>query len=95
MRHHIIVKFNEQATDKAALLEEVTVLFAESTSIPGVHGYSVHPNVVARSNRYDMMIIMDMDKEALAAYDVSEPHLRWKSVYGNVVEKKAIFDCDD
>ena len=94
MRHHIIVKFNEQATDKAALLEEVTALFAESTSIPGVHGYSVHPNVVARSNRYDMMIIIYMDESALPAYDESAMHHRWKDNYGHLIEKKAIFDCD-
>ena len=41
------------------------------------------------------MIILDMEKEALAAYDVSEPHLRWKKEYGDRIEKKAIFDCDE
>ena len=38
---------------------------------------------------------MDMEKDALPAYDVSEPHLRWKTEYGGLVAKKAIFDCDD
>ena len=42
-----------------------------------------------------MMIVMDMEKDALPAYDVSGPHLRWKAEYGGIVAKKAIFDCDD
>lgn len=94
MRHHIIVKFNEQATDKQALLEEVTALFAESVRIPGVHGYSVHPNVIDRDNRYDMMIVIHMDREALPVYDACEMHHRWKDEYGHLIAKKAIFDCD-
>ena len=94
MRHHIIVKFNDQAPDKATLLKDVTALFAESTAIPGVHGYSVHPNVIDRSNRYDMMIILYMDEAALPAYDESAMHKRWKAEYGPFIDKKAIFDCE-
>ena len=94
MRHHIIVKFNEQVTDKAALLEEVTALFADSVNIPGVHGYSVHPNVIARDNRYDMMIVIHMDPAALPVYDACEMHHRWKDEYGHLIAKKCIFDCD-
>ena len=41
-----------------------------------------------------MMIVIDMDAPALPAYDVSEPHLRWKAEYGPLIEKKAIFDCE-
>ena len=33
-------------------------------------------------------------KEALSAYAASEPHIRWKSEYGDRIAKKAIFDCD-
>ena len=50
---------------------------------------------INRPNRYDLMIVLDMDPEALPAYDVSEPHIRWKTEYGSVVETKAIFDCED
>ena len=46
-------------------------------------------------SRRNMMIIIDMDQEALPAYDASEPHLRWKTEYGKLTEKKAIFDCDE
>ena len=41
-----------------------------------------------------MMIVIDMDKEALPTYDESEPHKRWKVGYGDIIEKKAVFDCE-
>ena len=94
MKHHIIVKFAE-GTDVAALVEPVRGIFEETLSIPGIHGIDLKLSNSDRANRYDLMIIMDMDKEALPAYDVSEPHLRWKSEYGGITAKKAIFDCDD
>ena len=40
------------------------------------------------------MIALDMDKEALPAYDVSEMHHAWKREYGDLLEKKAIFDFE-
>ena len=93
MKHHIIVKFNE-GTDLEALLGPVEAIFAETLSIPGVHGLELKRNCVDRPNRYDLMIVLDMDREALNAYDASEPHKRWKSEYGALVAKKAIFDCE-
>ena len=93
MKHHIIVKFVE-GTDAAALLEPIRAVFARTLDIPGVHGLELKPNCVPRPNRYDLMIVLDMDPEALPAYDVSEPHLAWKRDYGALVAKKAIFDCE-
>ena len=94
MKHYIIVKFTE-GTEFHALENPVRRIFEETLSIPGIHGVDIRLSNSDRQNRYDMMIIMDMEKDALPAYDVSEPHLRWKSEYGNCVAKKAIFDCDD
>ena len=93
MKHYIIVKFTE-GTDFRALSGPVRRIFEETLSIPGVRGVDVRLSNSERLNRYDMMIVMDMDKEALSAYDVSAPHLRWKSEYGDLVAKKTIFDCD-
>ncbi len=93
MKHHIIVKFVE-GTDTAALLEPVRAIFAQTLSIPGVHGVELRPSCVDRPNRYDLMIVLDMDQEALPAYDVSEPHAQWKREYGPITAKKAIFDCE-
>ncbi len=94
MKHFIIVKFCK-GTDIKALERPVRSIFEETLSIEGIHGIDIKLSNSDRDNRYDMMIVMDMDKEALPAYDVSEPHLRWKSEYGDLIEKKAIFDCDD
>ena len=94
MKHYIIVKFTE-GTDYRALEAPVRRIFEETLSIPGIHGVSLRLSNSDRQNRYDMMIVMEMEKEALPIYDASEPHLRWKSEYGRLVAQKAIFDCDD
>lgn len=94
MKHCILAKWNETVTDKAALLARVRALYAAADAIPGVHGVTVHPCCVDRPNRYDLMIVLDMDKEALANWDASDIHHRWKDGYGGLLEKKAIFDYE-
>ncbi len=59
-----------------------------------MHSITVHPNVIDRPNRYDLLIRIDMDAEALPTYDSCETHHRWKDGYGHLVAKKAIFDCN-
>ena len=94
MQHHILVKFTE-GTDTEALLEPVRALFARTLAIPGIRGLRLKTNCVKRPNRFDLMIVLDMEPEALPAYDASEPHRQWKEEYGPIIEKKAIFDCED
>ena len=94
MKHHIIAKFKE-GTDYRALAAPVKSLFEETLSIPGIHGVEVKLNCIDRANRYHMMIVMDMEPEALPVYDACEPHLRWKTEYGELLEKKAIFDSEE
>ena len=93
IEHYIIVKFTE-GTDVKALVEPVRAIFEETLAIPGIHTLELCVSNSDIANRYDLMIIIDMDKEALPAYASSEPHLRWKSEYGDRISKKAIFDCD-
>ena len=94
MKHYIIVKFVE-GTDRDALVRPVTELFEEALQIPGIHGVKVKPCCIDRSNRYDMMIVIDMDKEALVQYDASRPHKAWKENYGHLFQAKAIFDSEE
>ena len=94
MKHYIIVKFTE-GTDVSSLIDPVRRIFEETLSIRGIHNVDLKVSNSDRSNRYDLMIVMDMEREALPAYDISEPHLRWKSEYKDMIAKKAIFDCDD
>ena len=65
----------------------IIVKFTEGTDVKAL----VEP---VRAIFEDLMIRIDMDKEALPAYAASEPHLRWKKEYGSRIAKKAIFDCD-
>lgn len=93
MRHFIIVKLKEPKA-KEALAAPVKALFDRTLAIPGIHEVKLHLSCSEWSNRYDMMIEMLMEPEALPAYDASEPHLRWKQEYGSYIEAKAIFDCE-
>ena len=94
MRHFIIVKFKKETGKEeiARMTEPVRELFRPLTEMPGIHGVSVSRNVVDRDNRYDLAIEIDMDREALEAYDASEPHREWKARYGELIDKKTIID---
>ncbi len=94
MKHYILVKLTDEAKARKGLFDEVERLFMRSTELAGVHSVSVCGNIVARPNRYDIMIVITMDREALEAYDSSAMHLEWKEKYGSCVAQKAIFDCE-
>ncbi len=96
MKHDIIVKWNSDIDDKqkTAMIPAIRALFAHTAAIPGVRGVELIPNVTPRPNRYDLMIEIDMDPSALEAYDNCEWHRQWKSEYGALIDKKAIFDHD-
>ena len=94
MQHHILVKWKERPADTACRVREVEAVFHGALGVPGVHAVRVVPNVIDRPNRYDLMIVLTMDKDALPAYDACEAHHAWKNRYGELIEKKAIFDCD-
>lgn len=94
MKHHILVKWDDSVTDKAALLKPIGALFRGVLDVPGVHGVTLHPNVIDRPNRYDLLILIDMDEAALPAYDACAAHHAWKDTYGSLIAKKAIFDCE-
>ena len=94
MLHHILVKWKERPADTAARVNEVEAVFQGALEVPGVHAVRVILNVIDRPNRYDLMIVLTMDKDALPAYDACEAHHEWKNRYGELIEKKAIFDCD-
>ena len=94
MKHCILAKWKETVSDKAALLAQVTALYRAADSISGVHSVQIYPCCIDRPNRYDLMIVLDMDKSALLAWDASAVHHQWKEQYGMLLEKKAIFDYE-
>ena len=94
MRHFIIVKFRPEIGKEeiGQMTGPIRELFRPLTETEGVRAVSVSRNVVDRDNRYDLAIEIDMDREALDAYDASEPHREWKARYGDLIEKKTIID---
>lgn len=93
MKHYIIVKWKEPA-EMAGSLDAIQAIFDKTLEIDGVHSVILHPSCSDRSNRYDLMIEMNMDPEALPAYDACAPHKEWKKDYGEFILQKAIFDCE-
>ena len=94
MQHYIIVKYNEKAADREGLLKEIGSLFEQALRLEGIHSVRVRPAVLLSDIRYDLMICMEMEREALAAFDASAIHSQWKSAYSGYVKHKVIFDCD-
>ena len=92
MEHYILAKFKADVREKESLLPRIREIFAAATDIPGVYSADVYPCCVARSNRYDVMIVIHMEPAALDAYDVSAMHHRWKDEFTPLLESKAIFD---
>lgn len=78
MLHHIIVKWNEDV-DKNTIAEEVRAMYAKATQIEGIIGVEIKENIIPRDNRYDLMIVLEMDKDSLSNWDDSELHKQWKS----------------
>ena len=75
----------------AKMAEEI---FGETLAISGIHGVDIKTSCSDRANRCDIMIVMDMDPEALPVYDVCDAHLRWKELIDPITEQKALFDCE-
>lgn len=96
MKHCILAKYKEcvDKERKASLIKEIEGVFAPLTEIDGIEKIEVIPNIIDRSNRYDILIRIEMTKEALPVYDDSDPHHIWKNKYGELLEKKAIFDYE-
>jgi hypothetical protein len=91
MRHHILVKWKE---GYSANVDQIRALFEKTLEIPGISSVSVHPNIIERKNRYDLLILLCMRQDALEEYDNCQAHHDWKEQYGEYIDKKAIFDCE-
>ncbi|MEG1775075.1 MAG: hypothetical protein RR367_01110 [Clostridia bacterium] len=92
MKHYIIVKYNDLVADREAFLREATEVFAPVIDIAGVRSVALHPAVLLGGNRYDLMILIDMERESLPAYDASQAHRLWKENFGKYIAHKVIFD---
>lgn len=94
MKHHIIVKWNENAAGKAEMAERAAKAFAGAEMIEGVTACELIRSCSERPNRYDLMIRMEVSAEGLKNWDDSEIHAAWKRDFGPFIASKAIFDCE-
>ena len=92
MTHFIIVKFNDTVADRPALCRQIEDLFLPAAKMTGIYKVQLFSSCVDRPNRHDLMIRMEMEPEALAAFDASVIHRTWKERFGRYVLNKAIFD---
>lgn len=97
MNHVMLAKFkSEYYKDKIAeIFVDVKAIYEHARSVPGIHDVIYHTNCIDRPNRYDICVILVMDKEALPLWDECEWHIEWKEKYGHMLETKCIFDYED
>ena len=92
MKHCILVKFNKDY-DWQAELKNIERIF-NSINLDGVNYVEYLTNCIDWENRYKLLIRIDMEKSALAAYDSCPNHHEWKDTYSQFIDKKAIFDYE-
>lgn len=93
MVHYIIVKFRNEF-NYLENINEITDLFNEALKIDGVSKINIYISNSKLSNRYDLMIKMELTLEGLNKFDNSWIHSEWKHKYGKYIENKIIFDCE-
>ncbi len=93
MKHYIIVKFNSEY-DYLKELDKIKSLFNEAFKINGVNNINIYTSNSKLSNRYDLMIKMELTQDSLIDFDNSWIHKKWKNDYGKYIVNKTIFDCD-
>ena len=92
MRHCILVKYNQEVKDRAAFAQEALQVFAPLKDMPGIHAVTATECLPLADNRYDLLIEIYMERDALPSYNESAPHKLWKRDYAKYIDKKAIFD---
>lgn len=95
MKHCIIVKWNETVTDKKAIQLPIKALFNRAVDLDGIHHIRLVENCVDVSNRYDLAIVISMDRDALETWKDCDVHKEWKADYTDKMQAKTIFDFED
>ena len=97
MKHCVLAKFAAEVTkaERQAMVPVVKDLFEHTTEIDGIHSVTLRTNCIDRENRFDIMIVIDMEPEALPAYDECSWHKQWKADYSKYLQAKAIFDYEE
>ena len=96
MKHCILAKFkDEYKYNIDEYLPDIMNIFNELKTIEGVHDITYRKNITDKPNRSTLLIVIDLEPEAMDIYSPSAPHMLWKEKYGPLLESKAIFDYED
>lgn len=97
MNHVMVAKFKTEYSKEqiAEMFVDIKSIYENAKTIEGITDVIYHTNCIERPNRYDISVTLVMDKEALPRWDECEWHKLWKSKYGDMLEKKCIFDYED
>ena len=94
MKHYILAKFIDK-NDLERYFSDIKSIYDRTLAIEGVQNVVLHKSNSERANRYDIMIEMTLTEPALALYDQCDAHKEWKEKYGEKLQAKAIFDCEE
>lgn len=94
MRHYIFVQWKPEETAQENLARHAEQLFSKAAAAPGVQGVTVSRACIRGHNRCDLMICMELSRDALTAFDASPLHQEWKAQFGPHIAQKWIFDCE-
>ena len=93
MKHHIILKL-KKTDNPEEIIEGIKNLYNETLKIDGVKKVDIYTTNSKLRNRFDLMIKMDLSKEALKEYENSKIHNEIKEKYDSAISKKTVFDCN-
>lgn len=94
MRHCLILKFDPSQGDKRIIIDEIREFFATAQKPEVVTKVEIFESCVDRVNRFDLMVVVEMDKADLPVWDNSDFHVQWKERFGKFIYFKTIFDYE-
>lgn len=94
MKHCILVKWNKAVTDKVTIESNAKKLFSNALLLPEIEDVKFINNCIDKENRYDFLIVIEIEKENLPIWNESAVHKKWKALFGSLIESKAIFDFE-
>ncbi|MCQ2501754.1 MAG: Dabb family protein [Lachnospiraceae bacterium] len=97
MHHVMLAKFKPEISKEqiTEMFPAIQAIYENAKTIEGIHDVIYHRNCIDRPNRYDISVSIVMEKEALPLWDACPWHKQWKEEYGDMLEKKCIFDYED
>lgn len=95
MHHYLLFKLNGKISAENFIVLVSPFFEQMSQEIPGWKSHRFRQNTIERKNNFDLLIQIELSKEALQIYFTHPLHLKMKEAFRNYIEKKAVFDDDE